>query len=361
MMKNICKLALMAVCAICLAACSDNDSNNGGGEPDAIIAKSGVFILSEGNFYSGVNGDLTYYNPENTEYTNGVFAAVNNRALSGTANDGLVYGTKLYITNTDENVIEVVNAHTIKSIKQIELNSARCIVADGKYIYVTSFYGGEVAKIDTTSLEVVAKVKVEANPEGMAILDGKLYVANSGYGIGNTVSKIDLAKFQLEENITVATNPAELITDGSRLFVLCSGKYTADFSNYEENPAIYEILADGTTDSIAEATIATLGNDCIYLINNNYFSTSGITYTKLTLANDELSTWTLTNLPFSPYAMAVNPQNGDVYITSHSSKEGDGYVYADYEGNGYTMRFDKNGSQLGQFVSGVSAGTIIFF
>lgn len=361
-MKNIWKFALLAACVFCLAACSDDDNPGKGDGPDPVApVVKGVYILSEGNFYNHVNGDLTVYNPETGDYTNGVFAAANSRALSGTANDGLVYGSKLYIANTDESVIEVVDAKTALSLAQISLSGARCIVADGDYVYVTSFYGGSVAKIDTTSLEVVASVETADNPEGMAILNGKLYVANSGYGFGNTVSKIDLAKFVKEADITVPTNPVELYTDGEGLYLLCSGAYTEDYLAYKENPAVYEIAADGKTTKIADATIATIGGGNLYLINNNYFSATGITYSKYDLAKKEVSAWTLSNLPFSPYAMSVNPSNGDVYITSHSSKEVDDYVVADYDSNGYTLRYDANGSQLDQFVSGVSGGTIIFF
>lgn len=112
-MKNIWKLTLLAVAAFCLASCSDDNEGKSGDnkKPENI---KGVYILSEGNSYKGINGDLTAYDPETKTCTNGIFKNVNQRALSGTSNDGIVYGSKLYIANNDENIVEVVDAKTAR-------------------------------------------------------------------------------------------------------------------------------------------------------------------------------------------------------------------------------------------------------
>ena len=62
---------------------------------------------------------------------------------------------------------------------------------------------GYVAKIDTVSLQVVDECIVGYQPEEMAIVGNKLYVANSGgYRVPNydrTVSVIDLKTFTEEK------------------------------------------------------------------------------------------------------------------------------------------------------------------
>lgn len=328
-MKNIWKLTLLAVAAFCLASCSDDNEGKSGDnkKPENI---KGVYILSEGNSYKGINGDLTAYDPETKICTNGIFKNVNQRALSGTSNDGIVYGSKLYIANNDENIVEVVDAKTARSIKRITLNGARCIKADNGYIYVTSFTENKVAKIDTVNYSVAGTIATDAYPEGMAVMNGILYVANSGYGSGSTVTAINLANFTKLTTITVPTNPVDITTDGKSLFLLCSGKYNADYSGYD--------------------------------VDNNFYSTSGVTYSVYDLNKKSVSTWTPSELPFSPYTIAVNPANGDVYITSYVSKDyGNGNIYPDYEGNGRVMRYDSNGTKLDMFVCGVNPGTVIFF
>ena len=360
-MKNIWKLTLLAVAAFCLASCSDDNEGKSGDnkKPENI---KGVYILSEGNSYKGINGDLTVYDPETKTCTNGIFKTVNQRALLGTSNDGIVYGSRLYIANNDENIVEVVDAKTARSIKRITLNGARCIKADNGYIYVTSFTENKVTKIDTVNYSVAGTIATDAYPEGMAVMNGILYVANSGYGSGSTVTAINLANFTKLTTITVPTNPVDLTTDGKSLFLLCSGKYNADYSGYDENPAVYTLGTDGKTVKIADATYMAIGPNKLYLVDNNFYSTSGVTYSVYDLNKKSVSTWTPSELPFSPYTIAVNPANGDVYITSYVSKDyGNGNIYPDYEGNGRVMRYDSNGTKLDMFVCGVNPGTVIFF
>ncbi len=361
-MKKILTMALLMTCALTFTACSDDDDdNNDNNKATTSSLTPGVYVSSEGNYYSSINGDLTSYNPETGECVNDLFTTVNGRALSGTSNDAIIYGSKLYITNTDENVVEVADATTAKSIQQITLGSARCITADGGYIYVTSYYNNYVAKIDTTTMEVVATATTGSYPEDVTIFGGKIYVANSGYGSGNTVTKIDLATFQNEAELTVPTNPVEILTVATDPYRVCSGANKAANPGLEALPAANQIHTDRTTTKIADATLGAIGNGYLYLIDNNYYSTTGITYSKYDLSATTTSDWTLSNLPYSPYAVAVDTTRGDIYITSHAMAEAGGYTYADYYGNGYTMRYDASGNQLDQFVTGVSAGTIIFY
>lgn len=368
-MKTLWKLAMMAVCVFTLAACSDDDNNTpppGGGDTEndnngTTNNTTGVYILSQGNIYNGIDGALTYYNPQNSDNIKSLFAEVNGRDLKGTPNDGLVYGTKLYLACTDENLIEVADAATAQSIKQIQLSGVRRLLAEGGYLYATSFYDNCVAKIDTADMEVVATIETGAYPEGMAVLNGKLYVANSGYGRGNTVSVIDLATFTQQEALDVPTNPVDLYNCDGTLYLRCSGEYNSDIFTYEVNPALY-MLHDGTSTYIADATISAAGKDYIYFIDDNYYK-DGTTYGRVKISDHSIEPLHLDHggVPH-PFAIAEDPGTGDIYITSYNDVVYDGDIHAaDYNSDGYCVRFDKNGRHLDQFPVGVSAGAIIFF
>ena len=100
---------------------------------------------------------------------------------------------------------------TARHIAEIPLPNCRYIAFDGGYAYVSSYAGavefdpeyrrGYVAKIDTVTMQVVDTCGVGYQPEEMAVVDGRLYVANSGgymapdYDL--TVSVIDLATFEV--------------------------------------------------------------------------------------------------------------------------------------------------------------------
>ena len=342
-MKKLLKFALMAVCAFGMTACSDDDNNKPIIDPvEPSVNVTGVYVLSQGNYYSGLNGDLTYYNPATSDYTNGLFEAVNERAFGGTANDAAIYGSKLYIANTDEN-----------------LSGARRIVADGGYIYVTSFYGNNVTKIDTTTLEIVGTAETGTYPEAMAIQNGKLYVANSGYGSGNTVTKIDLANFTVDATLDVPVNPVEIFSVHGQLYLGCSGEYNDDYT-YKVNPAIYALATDGTATKLVEATISAAGKDNIYFIDNNYYKTE-VTYGRISATDQKVENLVFDKPVVYPCAIAANPQNGDIYITGYAEIDyGGGYYGADYNSNGTCYRFSADGMKLDQFPVGISAGRIVF-
>ena len=359
-MKNLMKIALLAVLTLGFASCNDDDNNsNNTIDPNWV---GGVYVLSEGSYFSKIDGDLTSYDPTQRYVANGVFKAINGRALAGTLNDGLVYGTKLYMANTDENVVEVAEAKNAQSVKQIELNGARCIKADGGFLYVTMFYKNMVAKIDTTNYEVVDSVETGSYPEGLAVLDGKLYVANSGYGSGNTVTVVDLATFTASNTLTVPTNPVDVLTDGNQLYLQCSGEYKADWSGYEVNPAIYSLATDGTTTKLADATISAIGPNRLYFIDYNYYKAEQ-TYGFVNLADNKVETLSFSNQGVAaPFAIGVNPTNGDVYITAYATTQTeDGYTMVDYYSNGFCVRFNSEGLQIDQFNVGLNPGTVIFY
>lgn len=361
-MKKLLRFALSTMCALSLVACTDDDPPTPPPPPEPTVTLTGAYVVSEGNYFNHINGSLTAYNPETKTAKADVFATVNGRALSGTPNDATVHGTKLYITNTDENIVEVADAKTARSIAQISLNGARCVRGYDGYIYVTSFTEGTVSKIDTVNYEVAATLSVDANPEDMAIVGGKLYVPNSGYGAGNTVSVIDLASFTKEQTLTVPTNPTKVFAYVDKLFLICSGKYTADYSGYEEAPALYALSPDGTTRKIGNATMAAAGFGYIYYINNNFYSADGITYSRYDIANSRSEVWDIERKPFSPYAIATSPSDGHIYVSSYDAIDyGTGDLYPNYNDRCYVIRYGKCGLVADEFMAGVNAGTFIFF
>ena len=87
------------------------------------------------------------------------------------------------------------------------------MVSEGGKVYI-SYYNGYVARLDTASLEVEAKVKVGRNPEQLAVSSNKLFVSNSGgmdysteVGYDKTVSVVDLSTFTEIKKLDVVLNP----------------------------------------------------------------------------------------------------------------------------------------------------------
>ena len=211
------------------------------------------YVLNAGDWKSN-NSSLTKYDLETGATVQNYFEYQNGRCLGNTANDMLVHGSKMYITVSGESTIEVTSLDA-KSIKQIKCSGQpRYLAANGDKVYVT-YYDGNVARIDTATLEVDAMAGVGRNPEQLAVCNSFLYVANSGgmdyntvLGYDKTVSVVDIATFAEVEKIEVACNPAVVVAAGD-------GVYVASYGNYYDVPStLQRISPDGGVAVVEECS-----------------------------------------------------------------------------------------------------------
>jgi hypothetical protein len=216
--------------------------------PDGV--NTGLYVLSEGLFNQN-NSALAWIDystglpyswpgPNGTSYD--CFEKSNRRRLGDTANDMILYRNRLYIVVSESSTIEILDASTCLSLKQIKLShdgkasQPRYITAQGDYVYVCCF-DGTVVRISTLTMEPDATVAVGRNPDGICCAGGKLYVSNSG-GLDpsnpdSTVSVIDISTFTEQTRITVRSNPGTICTDGTSVFVVSRGIYDYGTDDYD--------------------------------------------------------------------------------------------------------------------------------
>ena len=212
----------------------------------------GMYVLNEGNMGSN-KCTLDYLDLSDSiiHYHRNIFAERNPsevKELGDVGNDIQIYGSRLWLVINCSNKVEVCRAKDAVKIGKIDIPNCRYVTFDGGYAYVSSYVGpvstgqnaprGQVYKIDTLTLQVVDKVTVGYQPEEMAVVDGKLYVANSGgYMVpdyDHTVSVIDLATFTEERKIDVAINLHRCRADQyGQVWVTSRGDY------YDETPRLY--------------------------------------------------------------------------------------------------------------------------
>ena len=194
---NIVFIGLLSVClAGCLSSCRKEDpvlrgegDHVGGGESGEI---KGFFLLNEGNMGSN-KATLDYYDYGTGDYTRNIYPERNPGValeLGDVGNDLGIYGGKLYAVINCSNLVEVMDVETAVHAAQVSIPNCRYIAFDGGYAYVSSYAGavefdpeyrrGYVAKIDTVTMQVVDTCGVGYQPEEMAVVSGRLYVANSG-------------------------------------------------------------------------------------------------------------------------------------------------------------------------------------
>ncbi len=365
MMKTRKLWALMALAAcVGITSCKEDEEITTTYTAPVLTTESTGFLVLNNGQMGQLDGTLSWYDYNTEQVSNSVFLAANGRSLGDTPNRCTVYGSKLYIAVNVSNTIEVVDARTFRSLKQISLanhaviGEPRDVIGHNGFVYV-SLYSGHVARIDTTTLTFDTKVvKVGNNPEIMAISGDYLYVPNSAYGEGTTVSQIRLSTFENVKTIDGITNPMQMLTDAAgNVYALTGGTYDASWNQI--GAGVYKLDLDGTNHTlVCPATIADIpaGSNTLYTVNAPYGSSS-ITYNKVNLTGTEgYQPETLPLSAESPCGIAADPLTGNIVLTSLAIIGG----WPSYDTDGYALLYSPEGSLLKRVEVGVSPCGIVF-
>jgi DNA-binding beta-propeller fold protein YncE len=339
--------------------------------PNPNSSIKGLYVLNEGNLGSN-KASLDYldfiggqyhkdiYNQENPSITEG---------LGDVGNDIGIYGSKLYAVINNSNKVEILAAGTGKRITQVNIQNCRDVLFNNGKAYVSAYLGivgdpnapdGAVYEIDTASLQITRKVTVGRQPDGLAIVNGKIYVANSGgYSPPNyehTLSVIDLVSFKVIKTIDVAINLDEVKPDAyGNLYVTSRGDY------YNIPPDLYVI--DTQADTVKKDFKLPVSNIWIagdtaymysvafsYLTGKNSVSYSMIDVKTETVLTKQFITGGTDKQIVVPYGIAVNPVTGEVYVADAK----------DYVTPGTLYCFDINGKKEWSVTTGDIPGHFAF-
>lgn len=342
------------------------------------VYSTGAYVVNSGNMYSNIESSLTAIDYASSTATQNVFKAANGRSLGNTANDGIVYGNKIYLAVDQSNTIEVIDKKTKQSIKQIKttelLGNAegaepRHIIADGGKVYFTT-YGGYVAAVDTTNFALADKYQVGSYPEGLAIGGSNLYVANSNYGKGGgNISCINLSNDNVEtKNIEGVNNPTGVYYASDVLYVLDNPVYgpAPDYATTGENALRAVSFAEGKSQKVADGNYAVcvtpgattrmnVVRPYFYVLNAPYGGTPSMSV--LVAGSTQAQTMKLSEMPVSPCGIFADPLNGHIFVLSY--KMGDKGT-PDYNGNGYVVEYDRAGQKQHEYETGVGSCAMFF-
>ena len=317
-----------------------------------------LYILNEGVMGMG-NSSIDFYDFADGTYVTDAFPAANpdvTLGLGDTGNDLAVYGGKLWAVMNGSDLVEVMDASTMKHIRAIDVPVCRDIAFSGRYAYVTSWAGnvsddgdrtGMVYRIDINSLSIAGTVEVGYQPEDIAVLDGKIYVANSGGmtdGYDNRLSIIDEESFSLERAVEIAANICDIAPDAyGRLWISSPGDYysvhsgiyvydTVSGTVLKSEPGA-NILPEWIND-IRVSSMYSTGSHLWVLGNENewdYTAGAGkyclytIDCQALTMTRTELSRTGAESIS-NPYGIWVSPDEKTIAITDAASYTEPGYI-----------------------------------
>lgn len=310
----------------------------------------GFFLLNEGNMGSN-KATLDYFDYETGYYIKNIYAERNPgvvKELGDVGNDIQIYEDKLYAVINCSHFIEVMDVTTAKHLAVISIPNCRYIVFKDGFAYVSSYAGpvaidpnarlGYVAKIDTKTLKVVGECTVGYQPEEMVIVDNKLYVANSGgYRVPNyenTISVIDLTTFTEIKKIEVTINLHRLEKDNQ------GNIYVSSRGDYYGTPSKTFIL-DPRTETVSDvlnplpSSNMTFCNDFLYLYSTEFSyvtNSNEVNYAKVDTRTQKVTTKNFitdgTDKKITvPYGVAVNPENGEFFVTDAKNYVTPGTLY----------------------------------
>ena len=305
-----------------------------------------MYLLNEGNMGSN-KATLDYLdlsgNDETVHYYRNIYSERNPSTvmmLGDVGNDIQIYGERLWMVINCSNKVEVAHASDAVRIGKVNIPNCRYVTFKDGFAYVSSYVGtlyggsesplGSVYKVDTLSLQKTDSVSVGYQPEEMAIVGNKLYVANSGgyqgmtgQGYESTVSVIDLATMREKEKIVVAPNLHHVKADHyGQLWVTARGNYTDEASSIwwlQQDSDGHMQVGGHLNQAVSDLCIV---GDSLYFYGSQWSEvtmTNTVTYGIINVRTHQIVSNSLSDAPEiskirMPYGIIVNPLHRDFYL-----------------------------------------------
>lgn len=330
-----------------------------------------LFVLNEGGMGSN-NSTLDFLRFEDGQYITSSFKKMNPdipTGLGDVGNDIAIHGDEAWIVVNNSGIVEVISAQDETEIAAIQIPTPRFIAFDENYAYVSSWAGayvnyapnytvsdyknpkGQVYRINVNTKKVEGSVEVGYQPEGVAVYNGKIYVANSGgissqvgpdYAYDNTVSIIDAKTFSVEKTVEVQVNLKYVYaaSDGS-IYVTTLGNY------FDVSSGLYQVKSDGASLVAEHVSISALCGDTVYFAGTDTefdFNTSEHEYAASSVKGGVKTDLDWTIAEAVPYGLMVLDAN--TYFISDAG---------DYFNPG-TLSFYSKGSKVWSVTAGVCPG-----
>lgn len=358
-LQNILKIFGLSL-AVMLTSCEDDDNNNGA--IDRGDFTNGVFVLNQGAF--GVSNASVSYIAEDTVMGD-IFTERNNtQVLGDVLQDMVSVDTLSFLVLNGSGSIMVVNNKNFEYVYEIEdgIDNPRYAVVYAGLVYVSQWGNdGQIVVIDPQQLTVINTIDVSAGPEGMAVINDELWVANSGgYGANDTVSVIDLSDYSVKETIKVHDCPQDVVEDvNGDVWVLTAGYNEYDMETWEvvrSTPGALHQINTNTyevekTLEVDEAIYGKPTRMAMAADGQSIYFGGGYGYPGIWEVNIDA-----TELPVDKFAdvavngMSVDPATGNLYVG----------IAPDYTSPGSVEVYDVNGNKLETYTENIGIGPCNF-
>ncbi len=345
--------ALLSVLA--LSACDSSDP--------VVRVVSGIYVGNQGNF-SDNNGSVSIYDPATGQ--SNVNAIPN---LNGLVQNIVLDGDRAFVLlnfddsfSTGHGRIDIVDLATNQRTAQIDINTPRSAVVDGNTLWVSNLYASTVTPIDLSDNTLGPPIDVGFNPEGLALSNGNLFVANSGFGSSTTVSMIDTASGSITNTVDVdCDGPRGLVADADdEIWVFCTGQTLFDPVTFEiigQTNGAAIVLNGSTGAEMARVEMdaqfggGAIGQDAFLVAGRNeIWAVKGTELLRFDTTTNSLVQTISPEIPAGRMISAVGyDEVNDRLLVG---------TFNDYASAGSVIITDRMGAEVGSFSAGVAPASI---
>jgi YVTN family beta-propeller protein len=317
--------------------------------------ENGVLISNEGGFFES-DGSAGFFDLQTEETNNKVFETENGRPFGGLMQSIGIHGNIAYLIDNKGSRVEIVDANTFESLGTLHesLSGPRYFISEGQVGFVSNWgvlnfdtfqYDGPMLSILNTETNIITQtIEVPAQPEGMIISGGNLYVSSQG---SSTITVIDIESLEAIETIEVAFGPSHFVEDkNGNIWVTCMEGLLMKI-----DPRTNEVTEEIQVPNLLGKLAIDGAGENIYLLTNTWapdFSYTENAVLKLNIGTPEnqASIFSTKNL----YGIGVDPESDIIYLANSNA----------FQGNGTIIRIDSNGTEIDNFPAGRGPNGFVF-
>lgn len=327
--RFIWSLALMGT--VLFSACSDDDDDNK--EPEINEEISGAYFFNFGSHSNG-GSSVTRYDFRKDETTNKYFETQNpGMTINSNIQYGAVYNDTIYLMGNASDEIISVNLEfkpTGNAVRE-GIEKPRFFVGEGDYLYISCLGANPdwkempdsyIAIYNTRTRKVEDKIALSGGPEGLAIVNGKLYAA---LNYRTQVAVLDLSTKAIEYIDLPAVSSYFLKDASENLYVTLvstygypSDKAGLAYINTTTDKLENNYVLDGVSSSYCSILSANKDLSTLYLTAASWVDDGTGKYVQ----KGAIFSFNPANGEFTEFAgnltgaqgVVTNPVNNDVYV-----------------------------------------------
>jgi len=322
---------------------------------------NGAYVMN----YGSPSG-ISQFNYNESEMTNGFYKLVNGTELTGKIEYAYNYKNQTFLLeNTPDQIITLNDTLAqLKNGVSLDLDNPRCCVGYGDYLYISCWGSAPdwtlmpdtyIAKYNINTMTVENTIFLPGAPEGVEIANGKLYAA---LNFRKSVAVMNLDDNSISYIETPAVCSYFVKDDDDNLYV----SLVSSYSNPSSDTGLGHIDTD--TDNLTIYPLANVSSNYsqIMSINNDkskiyvisaYYDENWTLVGGVSVFDTNSKTFesepVISNISGAD-AIAVNPDNDDIYLTTSPSFTDPGFL------NVYGI----NGTHKNTYTVGVSPNHVIF-